>query len=206
MSNKREWEKFEAVAARPVRVGSRVMIRQDGGIYFDEMTWREMGEPEAVAFLWEERTRTVGLQIASPDDQTAVMVRLGNGRRTNRVVRSIQFLRKIGVDITKGWRLPFAYVEDRVLVLELKTAVVCGARRWKQYAEADVRRASKREGLDEAAKIRAERAKMAEQLAAERAKLKTEREKARAKEREFEQRTREIERIQKRWRAVNSGE
>src|SRR5947209_488572 len=135
--SKREWERFEGVAARPVRVGSRVMIRQDGGVYFDAEMYEAMGEPEAVVFLWEAKTRTFGLQPASPDDQTAVMVRLANGRRTNRVVRSTTFLRKIGVDITKGWRLPFAYVEDSVLVLDLRTAVVAGSRRWKQYKQAD---------------------------------------------------------------------
>ncbi|HEY2847577.1 MAG TPA: hypothetical protein VGI80_07145 [Pyrinomonadaceae bacterium] len=202
--NERKWEVFGEVGARRCLGGARVTIRQEGGIYFDEVTYRELGEPQAVLLMWEERTRTIGVQAASLDAQNAVVVRRSTQRSTERVARSMPFMRKHGVDVTRSMRLPFAYVEDGVLVLELKTAVVVSSRRWKQKLAADERRANHDLIEEEKAKIREERLRAAEQVKAEREKLKLERGKAREKEREFEARTREIAKIKRRYQAIHN--
>jgi len=52
--------------------------------------------------------------------------------RSNRVVRSIPFLRENGIHLDRTLRFPYSFLENNVLILDLRTAVTCGKGSWKK--------------------------------------------------------------------------
>ncbi len=129
--HKRSWKEFEGVAARKIPDEIRSSINPGGEITFDLDTFRKMGEPQAMKLLYEPSTRTIGLRPSHPDAHNAVLVRVRHAR-SNRVVRSMPFLRENGIDVPRTLRFPFPALEDNVLILDLRTAVTCGKGGWKK--------------------------------------------------------------------------
>lgn len=128
---RRSWKEFGGVAARRIPDEARSSINPSGEITFDIDTFRKMGEPEAMFLLYEEHTRTIGLRPAHPDEHNAVLVRVRHAR-SNRVVRSKPFLRENGIELDRTLRFTFPFIEDKVLILDLRTAVTCGKGGWKK--------------------------------------------------------------------------
>ena len=128
---RRSWREFAGVAARRVPEAARSSINPTGEITFDIETFRRLGEPQAMSLLYEPSTRTIGLRPAHPDLTNAVLVR-NRHERSNRVVRSMPFLRENGIEVDRTLRFPFPFIEDRVLILDLRTAVTCGKNGWKK--------------------------------------------------------------------------
>lgn len=128
---RRSWKEFGGIAARRVPDEARSSINPSGEITFDIATFKKMGEPQAMFLLYEESTRIIGLRPAHPDTANAVLVRVRHAR-SNRVVRSMPFLRENGIEIERTLRFPFPFIEDKVLILDLKTAVTCGKGGWKK--------------------------------------------------------------------------
>jgi hypothetical protein len=120
--SRRSWKEFKGVAARRIPDEIRASITPGGEITFDEGTFLKMGEPQAMLMFYEESSRTIGLKPASPDEHNAVLVRVRHAR-SNRVVRSMPFLRENGIELDRTLRFPFPFIEDEVLILPLKTAV-----------------------------------------------------------------------------------
>jgi hypothetical protein len=120
--SRRSWKEFGGVAARRIPDEIRASITPGGDITFDEGTFRKLGEPQAMLLFYEERSRTIGLKPASPDVHNAVLVRVRHAR-SNRVVRSMPFLRENGIELDRTLRFPFPFIEDEVLILDLKSAV-----------------------------------------------------------------------------------
>lgn len=81
--------------------------------------------------LYERSTRTIGLRPAHPDAPNSVLVRVRH-ERSNRVVRSQPFLRENGIEIERTLRFPYPFIEQNVLILDLRTAVTCGKGGWKK--------------------------------------------------------------------------
>lgn len=131
MSYRRSWTEFQGVAARRIPDAVRSSINPSGEITFDLDTYRKMGEPQAMHLLYDRSTRTIGLRPAHPDAPNSVLVRIRHAR-SNRVVRSTPFLRENGIVIERTLRFPFPFVEDKVLILDLRTAVTCGRGGWKK--------------------------------------------------------------------------
>ena len=75
--------------------------------------------------LYEPSSRTIGLRPAHPDTPNAVLVRARHAR-SNRVVRSMPFLRENGIELERTLRFPYPFIEENVLVLDLRTAVTAG--------------------------------------------------------------------------------
>ena len=119
---KRSWKEFKGVAARRIPDEIRSSINPGGEITIDLATFRKMGEPQAMLLFYEESTRTIGLKPSHPDEHNAVIVRVRH-ERSNRVVRSKPFLRENGIEIDRTLRFPFPFIEDDVLILDLRTAV-----------------------------------------------------------------------------------
>lgn len=128
---RRSWKEFKGVAARRIPDAVRSSINPSGEITFDIDTFRRMGEPQAMFLLYEPATRTIGLKPAHPDTPNAVLVRVRHAK-TNRVVRSMPFLRENGIAIDRTLRFPYPHMEDKILVLDLRTAVTCGKGGWKK--------------------------------------------------------------------------
>jgi len=122
---RRNWKEFNGVAARRIPDSIRCSINPEGEITFDIDTYRNMGEPEAMLLLYEPSSRTIGLKPEHPDTSNAVLVRARHAR-SNRVVRSMPFLRENGIEIDRTLRFPYPFIEDKVLVLDLRTAVNAG--------------------------------------------------------------------------------
>lgn len=121
---KRDWKIYKGVAARLVPETVRSSINPDGEITFDLDTYRKMGEPVAVCLMYEEAKRTIGVKPAHPDEPHAVLVRIRH-EKSNRVVRSRPFLRENSIEIDRTLSLPYAFLEDNILILDLRTAVTC---------------------------------------------------------------------------------
>ena len=128
---RRSWKEFAGVAARRIPEETRSSINPTGEITFDIETFRRLGEPQAMSLLYEPSTRTIGLRPAHSDLPNAVLVRIRHAR-SNRVVRSMPFLRENGIEVDRTLRCPFPFIEERVLILDLRTAVTCGKGGWKK--------------------------------------------------------------------------
>ncbi len=129
--HRRSWTEFKGVAARVVGDQIRASINpRNGSISFDLDTFRKMGEPLAIHLLYERSTRTIGLRPAHPDSHNAVLVRVRHSR-SNRVVRSMAFLRENGIELPTAMRIPYPALEGNILTLDLRTAVTCGRGRGK---------------------------------------------------------------------------
>ena len=123
--SRRSWKEFKGVAARRIPDEIRASISPGGEITFDERTFLKLGEPLAMLLFYEESTRAIGLKPEHPDTHNAVLVRVRHAR-SNRCVRSMPFLRENGIEIEHTLRFPFPFIEDKVLILNLKTAVNAG--------------------------------------------------------------------------------
>jgi hypothetical protein len=119
---KRSWKEFEGIAARRIPGEARCSINPVGLITFDIGTFRQMGEPEAMCLLYEESTQKIGLRPAHPDTANAVLVHTRHAR-SNRHVQSIPFLRENGIKVARTLRFPYPFIEDKILVLDLRTTV-----------------------------------------------------------------------------------
>lgn len=131
MIHRRSWKEFKGVGARRIPEAIRSSINPSGEITFDLDTFRKLGEPQAMFLLYEPSSRTIGLKPAHPDAENSVLVRIRHAR-SNRVVRSRPFMRENGIDIPTTLRFPYPYIEDNVLILDLRKAVTCGKGGWKK--------------------------------------------------------------------------
>lgn len=122
---RRSWKEFGGVATRRIPDAIRCSINPEGEITFDIDTFRKLGEPQAMFLLYEQSSRTIGLKPAHPDTPNAVLVRARHAR-SNRVVRSMPFLRENGIEIDRTLRFPYPFIEEKVLILDLRTAVTAG--------------------------------------------------------------------------------
>jgi hypothetical protein len=128
---RRDWKIFKGVAARRIPETVRSSINPSGEITFDLDTYRKMCEPEAMCLMYEPSKRVIGLKPAHADEPHAVLVRVRHAR-SNRVVRSMPFLRENGIELDRTLRFPFSFLENNVLILDLRTAVTCGKGAWKR--------------------------------------------------------------------------
>ena len=188
----RKWQRFEEAAVRKGRDAVRVSVNPVGEITFDVETYRRMGEPEAMVLLYEPETQTIGLEPGHADLASAVLVRVRHGR-SNRVVRSMAFFKKHGILPLRTLVLPFAYLEGKVLVLDMRTAVAHGAG-WKKVERWDAKRVAAAEARAERVRSKGDHSAERERLKAERHQLSQERVRLRKLERDLEVRSRERER------------
>ena len=128
---RRSWKEFKGVAARRIPNEIRSSINPSGEITFDIDAFRLLGEPQAMILLYESSTRSIGLKPSHPDATNAVLVRVRHAR-SNRVVRSRPFLLDNEINVPTTLRFPFPFIEDNVLILDLRTAVTCGRGGWKK--------------------------------------------------------------------------
>ena len=122
---RREWNLYEEPAARRIRGNARASVKPNGVIMFDIETYRKLGEPEAMFLMYERSTRSIGLRPAHPDESHAVLVRFQH-ERTNRVVRSRGFFLTNNIVLPATMRIPYPYIENNILILDLRTGVSSG--------------------------------------------------------------------------------
>ncbi|HTH51636.1 MAG TPA: hypothetical protein VL501_06870 [Pyrinomonadaceae bacterium] len=127
----RNWTEFDEPAPRIIPEDRRASINYTGEITFDLATFKQLGEPRAMVLLYEESTRTIGLKPADPSAQNAVLVRARH-KKSNRVVRSIPFLKRNKIEIEGYMRFPYPHIEDGVLVLDLRTIVTSSQGGWRR--------------------------------------------------------------------------
>jgi len=174
-----------------------VSITPMGEITFDVATYRAMGEPQAVSLLYESESSTIGLEPGHGDDPNTLMVRCRHAR-TNRIVRSVAFFRKHGLLPVTTLIVPCAYLEGRVLVLEMAKTIALSAG-WKKVERAEAKRVA-------AVEIRNERERHREELRAEKERLKAERHQLSQERFRIQRERREMERsARERERAIERG-
>ena len=128
--HRRSWTEFKGVAKR--REDSiRAAINPIGEFIFDLAAFQKMGEPQAIKLLYERSTRTVGLSPVHPDEPNAILVRHRYGR-SQRVVRSVPFLRANGIEVPMTLRFMYPAIEGNILTLDLRTAIPSGKGRWNR--------------------------------------------------------------------------
>jgi|GEM_PF-1944958 len=163
----RKWEQFNGAAPRFSRDSVRAAMNPSAEITFDVETYRRMGEPQAVVLLYEVSTETIGIKPANVNEVSAYLVRKHSTRST-RVVRSRAFFRNHGIEPVTTMVFTSAYLEEDILVLDLRNTVAYG-KHWKSLKQD----AAKREA---AAEARAERERVKQERASEKLKLRDERE------------------------------
>jgi hypothetical protein len=75
--------------------------------------------------MYEEHSQTIGLKASHADAENAVLVRTRHAR-SNRCVRLKAFFRENGIEIDRTLRFRYPYLEEKVLILDLRTAVTAG--------------------------------------------------------------------------------
>ena len=93
--SERRWKRYKdaPVRKRATKDAPRVSVNPGGEITFDINPYRQMGEPQACALLYESETETIGVEPVHADEPHAIFVRSRHGR-FNRVVRSRGFFLK----------------------------------------------------------------------------------------------------------------
>lgn len=126
------WQEFKEVAVRRGPKLIHATINPRGIIAFDSDAFRLMGEPEAVCLMFEPNRKLIGIKPLHSDQPHAVMVHMRHV--SQRVVRSLTFLRKHGITVTETIEFRYPYIENGALILDLRTAVRCPRAIWMRKA------------------------------------------------------------------------
>lgn len=97
-------------------------MNQRGTLLFNRKAFVELGSPDAVELLVDDRNSSVGLKPTAPDLPHAYPIRrMHKGRTFGFTCR--KFCRDEGIKIDRTASFPTARIEDGVLILELKHRV-----------------------------------------------------------------------------------
>lgn len=192
----RKWKKFDGVATRVVKDAIRASVNPVGEITFDIETYKRMGEPQALVLMYEEETRTIGLEPSHADEPEAVLVRPRH-KASNRCVRAMAFLKQNDIDVPTTLRFPYPHFEGDVLILDLRTTVKMG-KGWREIERRQAAKVANIERRSAQERDREQRRRENEALKAERKRLSDERARVRREERELIRLRREWERNQAR--------
>ena len=193
MDRNRSWKVYDKPAARVYRDAIRSSINPTGEITFDMRTYRKMGEPQAMVLMYERSTETIGLKPSNPNEPNAVLVRVRHAR-SNRVIRSAPFLKENGIEVPTTLRFADPYIEDGILVLDMRTTVTWGKGQWVTAKRRDERKAAAAEARADRERRRLDARAERERLKAERHELSLERARVAAQERELQRKDRDRQR------------
>lgn len=115
----RQWRVYGTGPRAAKRDSIYVSMNYRGILLFNRKAFLELGSPEAVELLVDERNSSVGLRPAHPDLPHAYTIRtMHKGITYGFTCR--KFCRDIGLKIDRTAQFPTARIEDGVLILELK--------------------------------------------------------------------------------------
>ena len=118
----RKWKEFGLGPKGSTQNRIHVSLSKDGNLRLNKMAFAELGSPEAVKLLFEERTGTIGLTPTSPAMQNAYRTSYKEKSAGTRFsCRTFLKTNKIPHDTSVSF--PTARVEEGVLLLELKYRV-----------------------------------------------------------------------------------
>ncbi len=127
----RKWRVYGIGPRAAKRDRIYVSINHRGILLFNRKAFVELGSPDAVELLVDERNSSVGLRPTAPDLPHAYPIRrMHKGRTFGFTCR--KFCRDEGIKIDRTASFPTARVEDGVLLLELKYRVPALGYRTKQ--------------------------------------------------------------------------
>ena len=126
-----EWTEFTQVAARrhPDRIYAT--LNPKGSFVINIKTFERMNEPEAVVFVYDRRSQTLGRKPAKSSVPHALSVRTRHSRY-NKVIRCVRFLKEHDIRLERTVQFPTAHLDRRgTLILNLKERVAAGHMPWK---------------------------------------------------------------------------
>ena len=118
----RKWKEFGLGPKGSTQHRIHVSLSRDGNLRLNKMAFAELGSPDAVKLLFEERTGTIGLTPTSPAMPNAYSTSYKEKDAGTRF-SCRTFLKTNGVKLDTSVTFPTARVEEGVLLLELKYRV-----------------------------------------------------------------------------------
>ncbi len=116
----RKWKEFRNERPRSTN-GLYVSINARGIILLNRRAYTELGRPEAVSLLFDEKLLTIGLRPSAPFLATSFPVQ-PRGASGNMIIRALPFVKANRISL--GYTIKFLnpVVEDTVLILDLNLA------------------------------------------------------------------------------------
>ena len=118
----RKWKEFGIGPNGSTQNRIHVSLSKEGNLRLNKMAFAELGNPEALKLMFEERTSTIGLTPTSPAMPNAYTTHYKEKDAGTRF-SCRTFLKTNGVKLDTSVTFPTARVEEGVLLLELKYRV-----------------------------------------------------------------------------------
>lgn len=115
------WEKFTITGGRGV-YEKRVSLSPRGVFTLNQPTFEEMGEPDAVEFLFDREQRLIGLMPTSKEVAHAYIVRKQKANKSY-LIGARAFCYHYKIDIEQTVRFKDIKFVDGVLILDLENTV-----------------------------------------------------------------------------------
>lgn len=128
------WEKFTITGGRGV-YEKRVSLSPRGVFTLNQPTFEEMGEPEAVEFLFDREQRLIGLTPANKEVPHAYIVRKQKANKSY-LIGARAFCYHYKVDIEQTVRFREIKLDDGVLILDLENTMPVESRKAGKSARA----------------------------------------------------------------------
>ena len=118
----RKWKEFGLGPKGSTQHRIHVSLSKEGNLRLNKMAFAQLGSPEALKLMFEERTNTIGLTPTSPAMPNAYTTHYKE-RDAGTRFSCRTFLKTNGVKLDTSVTFPTARVEEGVLLLELKYRV-----------------------------------------------------------------------------------
>jgi len=126
----KQWELFERVSVGRVARNLRVSLNERGGFALNNKAFEDLGEPQAVEMFFDKINKLVGMRPCVPDVKHAYTVKQ-QGKSKSYLIRAMAFCSFYGIQVTGTMLFVEPSIEDKMLVLDLKTAKPVAARKSK---------------------------------------------------------------------------
>ena len=102
-----------------------VTINKECKIFFNEMSMEALGHPAAVALMFDERRKVIGVMPSAPERSHAYRLRPRYRNGAGRILTARGFLRHHSIIPTSTIAFPQAYVnKDGILILDMQAVVL----------------------------------------------------------------------------------
>lgn len=118
-----EFERFTARVTPTRWPHPRITIHRTGTMGLNRRAFELLGEPAAVAFLFDRRRRVIGLEPASADAADAYRIIKKAGSESY-VVRAARFLEHYGIAPQQPLVWGHVQVHEGIVVLDLDHAII----------------------------------------------------------------------------------
>ncbi len=113
----RKWKEFRNERPRSTN-GLYASINERGIILLNRRAYAELGRPEAVSLLFDEKLLTIGLRPSAPFLHTSFPLQ-PRGASGNMIIRALPFVKANRISLAYTIKFLNPVIEDGVLILDL---------------------------------------------------------------------------------------